>query len=135
MSDAIERYVNAFLLAASKLGASHIRVRPMGEGVSVEFWLEGAWTPQTISDPKLPIHMRVIRRLSVMLGQLPPPPGKVLTGGIGLSVADDKELYYLVAVDHDLELSAYIELVDKATFETRSEPRPPAGHPFRSMPS
>lgn len=136
MSDVIERYVNAFLLAAAKLGASHIRVRPMGEGVSVEFWLDGAWTPQGLSDPKLPIHMRLMRRLSVMLGELVPPQGKVLTGGIGLTVGDDeKNLYYLVAVDHDLELAAYIELVDKHGFETRTEPRPPAGHPFRSLPS
>jgi hypothetical protein len=135
MSDVIERYVNAFLLAAATLGASHIRVRPMGEGVSVEFWLDGAWTPQGISDPNLPIHMRLMRRLSVMLGQLVPPQGKVLTGGIGLSVGDDKELYYLVAIDHDLELAAYIEVVDKHGWQTRSEPRPPAGHPFRSLPS
>jgi hypothetical protein len=135
MSDVIERYVNAFLLAAAKLGASHIRVRPMGEGVSVEFWLDGAWTPQGLSDPNVPIHMRIMRRISVMLGQLVPPPGKVLTGAIGLSVGEDSELYYLVAIDHDLELAAYIELTDKLGFETRTEPRPPVGHPFRSLPS
>jgi hypothetical protein len=135
MNDVIERYVNAFLLAAAKLGASHIRVRPMGDGVSVEFWLDGAWTPQGLSDPNIPIHMRLMRRLAVMLGQLPPPPGKVLTGGIGLTVGEDTELYYLVAIDHDLELAAYIELVAKDGFQTRTEPRPPAGHPFRSLPS
>jgi hypothetical protein len=139
MSDVIERYVNAFLLAAAKLEASHIRVRPMGEGVSVEFWVNGAWTPQGLSDPNIPIHMRIMRRLSVMLGELVPPRGKVLTGGIGLRVGgddgDDKELYYLVAIDHDMEVAAHIELVDKHGFETRTEPRPPAGHPFRSLPS
>jgi hypothetical protein len=135
MSDVIERYVNAFLLAAAKLGASHIRVRPMGDGVSIEFWLDGARTPQGLSNPDLPIHMRLMRRLAVMLGQLVPPPGKVLTGAIGLSLGDGSELYYLVAIDNDLEIAAYLERVDKHGFETRTEPRPPAGHPFRSLPS
>lgn len=135
MNDVIERYVNAVLLASAKLGATHIRILPVGEGVSVQFWIEGVWQPQAIGDANLPIHMRLMRRLSVMLGELVPPPGKVLTGGIGLTVGDDKNLYYLVAVDHGLELAAYIELVDKHGFETRTEPRPPAGHPFRSLPS
>jgi hypothetical protein len=134
-SDAIERYVNAVFLASIKLGASHIRIRPVGVGLSVELWIDGSWQPQSIGSPTLTIHMRVMRRLAVLLGQLVPPQGSVLTGGLELVVGGGTHHYFLVAIDHDLEIAAYIELVDKPTFESRKEPRPPMAHPFRSYPS
>ena len=34
-------------------------------------------------------------------------------------------LCVLAAIDHDMELAAYLELVDEATWETGREPQPP----------
>lgn len=126
----IEILVNAMLRSAIKKQATHLRVVPTPTGGSVQFWIEGAWNEELTPPPE--IYTPIVRRLGVMIGVLPPPIGKPWFGSLCLQIGERRQ-HFLIAIDRDEDtLHALIELVDEAGGTSRTQPRPPSPHPYRS---
>jgi hypothetical protein len=122
----VQKLLIVVLLDAERHGVTHIRIKPAGTAAIIELWIAGAWHESPLTERSQPFHAQLIRRLAEYMEQPVPPPGHVQTGRIFFERDDKPPLCVLAAIDHDMELSAYLELVDQATWETGRDPQPPS---------
>jgi len=127
-SSGIAQYTLLTLLAAERANATHVRIKPAGTAAVIELWRghDVGWQESDLTDRTQPFHLHVMRQLATMMSAEMPAQGQLVTGRIQLVRGDDRPpLYVLAAIDHDLTVAAYLELVDAAAFESGRPPQSP----------
>lgn len=121
----IAQYTLLILLVAERDGATHVKISGANTAAVIQLWRGGQWVESDVTDRAYPFHLPVMRQLATMLNGAMPVQGQTLVGRFALARAGKDPLYILGAIDHDLDVTAYLELVDELAYASGRPPRSP----------